>query len=112
MCNTLLSGALPNVHHPLTLNGFTHKLLPPLSCRDVGMGSHDAAENLATDLGDSQRCDRPDGMIHAVKNEQVKVAEISRNCEVHDLPAPIFEHAVVACPAAQNKIETAWGRSL
>jgi len=51
-------------------------------------------------------------MIHAVKDEQVKVAEISRDCEVDDLPATIFQRAVVAGPAAQNQIETAWGRSL
>ena len=90
------------------MNRLADQLLPPERRGYVGKVGHQANENFAADFGDFQPRDRPYGMIHAIENEEVEVAKIAGDGEVDNLPASIFERAIVAPPTFKDQVKRAW----
>ena len=81
------------------------KGLPPEGGRDARIPRADLVEELARQVGDRDRGDGADRMVHLAQNEDVEVADVARQEERNDLAATVLELLVAAGPAVQDQVD-------
>lgn len=47
-------------------------------------------------------------MVHAIENEEIEVAKVTRNGKVHDLPTAILQMAIMTGPAVEDHEDRTW----
>lgn len=47
-------------------------------------------------------------MVHAIEDEEIEVAKVTRNGKVHDLPTAILQIAIMTGPTIQNDKDRTW----
>src|SRR3954451_16508733 len=107
MRDSLRRAALRDVDDPLTMDRLAHQLLPPKRGREVRIVGDDPMKYVPADLGDFKLRYCADRMVHSVENEQVEVAKVAWNGEVHGLAAAVAQASVVTGPAFQDQIDRA-----
>jgi hypothetical protein len=100
--------ALSHIHDPFAGDRLLHQRVPPEGAGKLRMRRRELVDGLGRNLGQRNRAERADRVIHALEQEHAHVADVPGHEEGCDLPAPVVEHLVAAGEAVEDDVHVLW----